>query len=255
MFQYASLISIANATNRTPVLGPGFMQLRRTFNISLPVRPAHVISGWRSVVIATKNYTDIPVDLETIRNLEGNILLECRCISRQYFHKNTARIRQDFIFRKSVMRSTDAFWDSLGIINNVTTVGIHIRGTDYNTTERIRKGFGAPPTSYYHKAMQYFRQRARNTLFVVCSDDIKWAERNINGRDVIFSHRRQPEVDLAILASCDHVIMSKGTFSFWAGWLSGGTAMYYRDNATSSGINTSMTMYPANGEDKWIPVT
>ena len=28
--------------------------------------------------------------------------------------------------------------------------------------------------------------------------------------------------DLAILASCNHTILSYGTFSFWAGFLSGG---------------------------------
>ncbi|ELT93801.1 hypothetical protein CAPTEDRAFT_49636, partial [Capitella teleta] len=38
-----------------------------------------------------------------------------------------------------------------------------------------------------------------------------------------------PGEDLAMLAACDHVISSTGTFSFWAGWLSKGVVLYYKN--------------------------
>ena len=35
------------------------------------------------------------------------------------------------------------------------------------------------------------------------------------------------QVHLAVLGKCNHVIMSVGTFGFWAGYLSGGDVIYY----------------------------
>ena len=40
-----------------------------------------------------------------------------------------------------------------------------------------------------------------------------------------------PGLDMIVLANCDHVIMSSGTFGWWAGWLSGGHVVYYKHSA------------------------
>jgi len=37
--------------------------------------------------------------------------------------------------------------------------------------------------------------------------------------------------DLATLSMTQHVIMSGGTYGFWAAWLAGGTTVYYSDFA------------------------
>jgi len=71
-------------------------------------------------------------------------------------------------------------------------------------------------------------------LFVVCTDDDAWARLHVMSAShpVVFAssptHRR-PEVDLAVLASCDHVITTTGTFSWWAGYLHrpDGITVYY----------------------------
>jgi len=43
-----------------------------------------------------------------------------------------------------------------------------------------------------------------------------------------------PEEDMAMLAACDHIILSLGTFGWWAAWLGAGarqgTVMYYEDS-------------------------
>jgi len=60
------------------------------------------------------------------------------------------------------------------------------------------------------------------------------AEKNINASsfngerlNVMFSVRHSTEQDLALIATCDHTIMSTGTYSWWASWLANGTTVYY----------------------------
>jgi hypothetical protein len=46
----------------------------------------------------------------------------------------------------------------------------------------------------------------------------------------VFSDRgRSAGVDLAILSSCDAVVVSTGSFGWWAAWLAGKTTVYYDD--------------------------
>ena len=46
---------------------------------------------------------------------------------------------------------------------------------------------------------------------------------------VVFSEGHRAEEDLAILSSCNHTIMSVGTYGWWAGYLAGGITIYYRN--------------------------
>ena len=36
--------------------------------------------------------------------------------------------------------------------------------------------------------------------------------------------------DFVLLASCQHVIMSVGSFGYWAAFLAGGDVVYYKDH-------------------------
>ena len=68
-----------------------------------------------------------------------------------------------------------------------------------------------------------------NTVyFILFSDDIKWVRTNIVGDNIIYFPTHTTEVDLAILASWDHVIISNGTYSWWAGGLCRGTTVRYK---------------------------
>ena len=82
---------------------------------------------------------------------------------------------------------------------DVTYIGIHIRRTDH--LKFMKKNFDADPLDeeYYNDAMEYFREEYDNCLFVVASDDIKWAKKNIDssGNDVYFSPS-----DPKFLAAC-----------------------------------------------------
>ena len=86
---------------------------------------------------------------------------------------------------------------------------------------------------YYQDAMQYFRDEYGDdkTVFLFVSDDMKWVRRN----EVFKTEKNLYLVgcgdgsdmkcigkDLALLAACNHMIVSHGSFGQWASYFAGG---------------------------------
>ena len=74
----------------------------------------------------------------------------------------------------------------------VTYVGIHIRRTDYNFYYEKEYGIKPKKSSYYNDAMEYFNEEYENCIFVVASDDIKWAKKHLkkpNNTHIHFSEQ------------------------------------------------------------------
>ncbi|KAK7055037.1 Glycosyl transferase 11 [Halocaridina rubra] len=84
-----------------------------------------------------------------------------------------------------------------------------------------------PEYPYFHKAISYYRNKFPKPLFVIASDDRTYIENTFGKiKDIVFAPGKSKEQDLAILASCDHSIISVGSFGFWAGYLTGGEVVY-----------------------------
>lgn len=106
----------------------------------------------------------------------------------------------------------------------VTFVGIHVRRMDYSVWLKNKVNGRLLSKLYFTKAMQYFREKYQNVAFVVASDDRQWCKQMFkNMSDVHLTPRYQTmkrgEYDMAILAQCNHSIISFGTFSFWSAYL------------------------------------
>jgi len=158
-------------------------------------------------------------------------------------------VRAEFQFRKhivdaaaNVLRQLTAKYDERS--TNLVLVGIHVRRSDMALGFHLQRGYTVADQHYIRRAMNYVADRVQTDsnatrssksklLFVVCTDDRRWALSNMNATSypVVFasSQYRRAEVDLAILASCDHVIITVGTFSWWAGYLHRpqGITVYY----------------------------
>ena len=99
---------------------------------------------------------------------------------------------------------------------------------------------------YFNVAIKYYRDSYDNCIFIVGSDDIEWCKKHIDASkgDIFFSESRptfsmdeegnlidddisKAAYDLALLSSCNHSIVSRGTFSFWVAVLAGGE--YYTE--------------------------
>ena len=121
-----------------------------------------------------------------------------------------------------------------------TFVGVHNRRTDFKSH---LKGYGVDLVGpdYFKSALQVFRRTLQNPIFIVVSDDIPWARRHISGSDVFFPEPHQHHstmaktkadrdtfdvgADLALLAACNHSIVTYGTFGLWGALLSGGVTI------------------------------
>jgi galactoside 2-L-fucosyltransferase 1/2 len=95
-------------------------------------------------------------------------------------------------------------------------------------------------------------------VYVVCSDDINWCRNYLksanSSRHVVFVSTQDPLVDMAVLAQCQHSIITVGTFGWWSAWLANGTTVYYGDwpaKGSSLDLATSHSdyFYP-----HWIPL-
>ena len=76
------------------------------------------------------------------------------------------------------------------------------------------------------KAMDYFEKCFDNIHFAVCSDDPEWCKRELTGPHITVVHNCVQQ-DFALLVQCDHLIITYGTFGWWAGWLNNGQVDYF----------------------------
>ncbi|XP_046548477.1 galactoside alpha-(1,2)-fucosyltransferase 1-like [Haliotis rubra] len=142
------------------------------------------------------------------------------------------------------------------VVSNLTYIGIHVRRGDYMSPQSRRQGRITPPAKYYIHAMRYFRAIFPNTLFVVLGDDGSWVNRNIGAPDVVVVQRDSEAVDLCVLSMCNHTILSVGSFGWWAGFLAGGTTVYYKHPYRN---NTDMSRWYSNFHSDyvlpdWVPM-
>ena len=129
----------------------------------------------------------------------------------------------------------------------MTLIAVHVRRTDH--LKYMKEEFQRKPLKAHHfnDAMDYFREEYPDSYFIVASDDIKWAKKklvSIND-DVYFSDVkpsfkvdeegifRDKDIDKAVydfvlLTSCQHAVVSRGSFTLWVATLTGGE--YYTEH-------------------------
>ncbi len=240
MFKYNSLLGIADSAKMIPALDVGdkhAADFRKIFDLT-----PGVITKDVSIINRTYDNTiqESASSIFTPRLMarQGHdTLLVGLLQSYKYFHHISPRIRREMRFKRDIRLRAEASLrrtlSSKSLGPNVTYIGVHARRTDIARPRLRSIGFNTPNETYYHKAMAYFKRRYPNTMFVVASDDLNWAKEHIQGNRsdaVALVKRGAPEVDLAILAMCNHTILSIGTYGWWGAWLAGGEAVYYSDH-------------------------
>jgi len=126
-------------------------------------------------------------------------------------------------------------------------VGLHVRRGDFLDRHWVQYGLTVVDRLYVNHAVDYFTSKFGRVQFVVASDDPRWigdvlrekfpqASTRSTSRflsmtshlvAVTLSLGQSTGVDLALLAGCDALIVSTGTFGWWAAWLANRTTVYY----------------------------
>lgn len=101
------------------------------------------------------------------------------------------------------------------------SVSLHMRRGDYTLAAENNV---ALPLDYYHRAIDFIRERFEDPVFFIFSDDIEFARQNlpagirrvfVEGNDDASSQE-----DQRLMAACQHHIIANSSFSWWGAWLS-----------------------------------
>ena len=171
-------------------------------------------------------------------------------VQEDFQKKYVKHLKETMTFRDNIMDKVQRRLRRLaGKIHDkdpkdVTYIGVHIRRTDH--LKFMVNQFKMPPLTadYFNDAMEYFREEYDNCIFVVASDDIKWAKKNLDksNKDLYFSDTNpsfhytengrfadddlsKAAYDFALLTSCNHTIISRGTYTMWIALLTPGEYM------------------------------
>ena len=135
-------------------------------------------------------------------------------------------------------------------------VGIHHRRGDHLEYERV---YSIPQVTmaYLGPSMDLYLEKYNNSvIFLYVSDDPEWGEKYLwRDRNVVLSVSDNMEPgqatgeDLALLALCDDVITTRGTFSLWAARLAAGSHLrpcMFPQSSTRAEIVNRRGRWPVN---------
>lgn len=254
LFGHASMLGLADRHRLDPVISSASKLFLSTFDAGIPSEN-RAFSGWKTCEEKLPSGYDESVD-EKIRLASGaDILLFGYFQSWRYFDHIRHRIVRHFRFKpataekaaKVIESMTDKYLhrSNLSLVVNgsrsdIVLVGVHVRRGDMIGPSSLEKGYTVASPEYLKRAMALMEDRSSSNgsvavIYVVVSDDIPWCRVHVTSQRFPVEYvSNSAEVDLAILASCNHTIFTVGSFGWWAAYLAGGLTVYYRD-------------FPANG--------
>ena len=235
MFRFASLLGIAKMNHMPAVTVCNFF-LRTYFEIDIPCLNKTKMKLSKENIYREQRPGAFTTRLAQI-GPNKKVLLSGYFQSWKYFDHIAASVKRQLTFRRHIRLKALSALDKAEKNHNLTgktytRIGIHIRRTDIVLVSSYRRGYTVADKEYIKGSMSKMRSifnLSKALLFIVCTDDHTWAKRNVEGSDVEFMWTGDPYTDLAILSMCNATILTSGTFGWWAAWLAGGPAIYYRD--------------------------
>ncbi len=248
LFQFSSGFSIAKESNHTLIvqrkhaLRSVFSPVRDYPEISFQARDFNH-SGERAAGTFQPSLFHLP---------PLNEMICCYFQSWKYFAKHERELRKQFVFldpirnrsqhiiqdvahqyrlrRMSVINITSTS-ERMFISNDLVFVGLHVRRRDTLGASAKASGYTSAPLSYINKALDYFRNKYTDAVFLVVSDDPTWSRQQLSTRhaDVFLANGGTSAIDLCTLAHCNHTIITVGSFGWWGAWLANGDVVYYKD--------------------------
>lgn len=141
------------------------------------------------------------------------------CYVRAWFHDEShfkhirSILLKEFTLKKKI-KISKALREAL---ENEESVSVHIRRGDYVKIRHALKPV------YYNRAMKMMKQKYKNPLFLIFSEDLEWAKRNLANTDnciyVNEDKKLQDYEELMIMSRCRSNIISNSTYSWWGAWL------------------------------------
>ncbi|XP_069803680.1 galactoside alpha-(1,2)-fucosyltransferase 2-like [Dendropsophus ebraccatus] len=257
MGEYGALFALAKMNGYRPYILPEMHQaLSPLFKINLPLISKDIDKRMKWEEYKIKNWM-----CPEYRNITGkNVKLNGFINSWTFYHHIKRELLQEFTFHDFVKDEVNAYLAQLrGNRKNVTFVGVHVRRGDYvHLFVKLKRGVLADK-NYLQKATDYFRNKYQNPIFVVTSNGMDWCKENINNSlgDVYFAgdgKEGSPARDFALLAHCNHTIMSFGSFGIYAAYLAGGETIHLTNYSAPDSTYLKYVKYDAIYLPEWIAI-
>ena len=184
--------------------------------------------------------------------------------------------KEEMRLKEDVILSAKRRLESLA--PNHTRVAVHLRITDASGPQHI---YNYPGPLYFQKAFQHFRRKYSNVKFLVFSDNPNWCRRQslLTSEDVHIVEGAAEEIDkrfigrwesapknvmaasngdLVLMSVCEGVILSVGTFGWWAGHFShqgGSEVVYFKDSFNRVMANEDTAKEEDHFPPGWIGIT
>jgi hypothetical protein len=151
----------------------------------------------------------------------GSIYLQGYWQSERYFADCGDQIRRDFTSDSSWSQTT---LETLETIAATPSIAVHVRRGDYASDRKTNAFHGTCSPHYYQSAVsEIIKRTGQESMVFLFSDDLPWAISNIDFgcRTVAIGHNNRDSAheDIALMAACDHQVISNSSFSWWAAWL------------------------------------
>jgi galactoside 2-L-fucosyltransferase 1/2 len=254
MFEYATLMGMAHRFNMTPIIPPD-IDILDVFKIP-------TIQGDTSLLRNPITYTEERAakyypGFEKIDPTRDAYLDGFLQSWKYYEHIRKDLLDKYFVLYDNLQKAASNYISNVLKEKNLEgaqIIGIHVRRGDF-VRQRV-KGFTVAPIPYYYRAMAYFRKKYTKVLFIICTNDLIWAETNLDdGPDIHYSHETDAALDLAIMINCNHMIITSGSYSWWAGYLVRGEVIYYlgypQPNTKIGNLTVKEDYYPSYWRGQW----
>ncbi|KAH9492343.1 Galactoside 2-alpha-L-fucosyltransferase 2 [Bulinus truncatus] len=250
MFEYATLMGLAKHYNMTAII-PEDLDVLDVFKLPTPQGPFSLLRDPYNTYTEEKAAAYYK-GVENIDSTRDAFLVGYFQSWKYYKDIRNELLDHHFVLHDNLRTAADQYIQKVLADKNLsgaTLVAIHVRRGDF-VRQRV-KGYTAAPIPYYYKAMNYFRKKYGKVLFIICTNDLIWAETNLDDSpDVHYSHETDGSLDLAIMISCNHMIITSGSYSWWAGYLVRGEVIYYtgypQPNTKIGNLTVKEDYYPPN---------
>lgn len=150
-------------------------------------------------------------------DVNKNILIWGFWQSEKYFIEIEKHIKEELQFVNLIQFGREKLL--LDEINRTNSVAVHVRRSDYLTSE-IHMNYGI---DYFREAVNYIHQFVQNPKFFIFSDDLSWCRQNLSFQGAIIVDEKYAaniaEIHLQLMSNCKYFIIPNSTFSWWAAWL------------------------------------
>ena len=222
MFQYASLLGIADATHMRPIENKRGHRRVSLITHAFKLSPGTILVDEDLFSRKFETIKELGPETFTSRFMQHHnkdTMMEGYLQSYKYFDHIADRIRKEFTFKDDYMQKARSWIANASRIAGrgemTTLIGIH--------------AYRAGGIAYFENAMAYYRSKYTDALFVLTNSASAYQEKHLlaNKTDIVKTDTARPPLDMAILSLCNHSIMTYGTFGWWSAWLAGGDVIYY----------------------------